>query len=103
MPVLLLPPLAPLTDDLRGDTPISDDVFRVYAALHRYDKTDLAAKTESVDDSRPYLHRETVTFRAAYGGERVVAHLFLPRNASPPYQVVLFLPSGNNFFFRSID
>ncbi|HEY7185776.1 MAG TPA: SUMF1/EgtB/PvdO family nonheme iron enzyme [Vicinamibacterales bacterium] len=101
-PELLFAPLAPNSVDRRGDKPVSDDVFRVYAALHRYDRTDLAAKTESVDDSRPYLHRETVTFRAAYGGERVVAHLYLPKNAAPPYQAVLFIPSGNNFFFRSI-
>ena len=102
-PESLFEPLTPTSVDRRSDKPVSDDVFRVYAALHRYDSTDLAAKTESVDDSKPYLHKETVTFRAAYGGERVMAHLYLPRNAAPPYQAVLFLPSGNTFFFRSID
>jgi hypothetical protein len=102
-PESLFEPLTPTRADRRSAKPVSDDVFRVYVALHHYDRTDLAAKTESVDDSKPYLHKETVTFRAAYGSERVVAHLYLPRNAVPPYQVALFIPSGNTFFFRSID
>ncbi|HEY1304184.1 MAG TPA: protein kinase [Vicinamibacterales bacterium] len=103
-PDSLFAPLTPPRNfDRRGDKPVSDDVFRVYETLHRYDRTDLAAKTESVDDSKPYLHRETVTFRTAYGSDRVKAHLYLPRNAAAPYQAVLFIPSGNNFFFRSID
>jgi dienelactone hydrolase len=34
-----------------------------------------------------------VSFRAAYGQERVPAFLFLPRNATPPYQTVVFFPS----------
>src|SRR6185503_9792981 len=102
-PPSLLEPVSPNTGDRRGDKPADDAAFRIYATLHRYDKTDLAARTESMDDSRPYYRRETVTFRAAYGNDRVVAHLYLPRNATPPYQTVLFIPSGNIFFFRSID
>ena len=43
---------------------------------------------EQVEDSSPYWRRETVTFPAAYGGERMMAHLFLPKNSFPPYQVV---------------
>jgi len=102
-PPSLLEPVNPVTGDRRGDKPVDDATFRVYAALHRYDKTDLAARTESMDDSNPYFRRETVTFRAAYGNDRVVAHLYLPKNATPPYQTVLFVPSGNIFFFKSID
>ena len=102
-PESLFAPLTPTNVDRRADKPVSDDVYRVYAALHRYDRTDLAARTESVDDSRPYFHKETVTFRAAYERERVVAHLYLPKNSAPPFQAVLFIPSGNGFFFRSID
>jgi len=82
--------------------PVTDEAFRIYSALHAYDKSDLKARIESVDDSRPYQRRETVSFLAAYGDERVLAHLFLPKNAAPPYQVVLFVPSGNMLQFRSI-
>lgn len=102
-PASLFEPVTPVTGDRRGDRPVDDASFRIYATLHRYDKTDLAARMESRDDSRPYYRRETVTFRAAYGNDRVVAHLYLPKNATPPFQTVLFVPSGNIFFFRSID
>lgn len=102
-PASIFAPVTPVTGDRRGDKPVDDAVFRIYATLHRYDKTDLAPRTVSMDDSRPYYRRETVTFRAAYGNDRVVAHLYLPKKATPPYQTVLFVPSGNIFFFRSID
>jgi dienelactone hydrolase len=71
--------------------PASDVEYRVFESLHRYESSPLDARTERVVDSSPYWRRETVSFRAAYGNERVVAHVFLPRNASPPYQVVIVL------------
>jgi hypothetical protein len=101
--VSLFEPLAEVAVDRRGEKPVNDAAFRLYLALHHYDRTDLAAQTKSVDDSRPYFRRETVTFRAAYGDDRVVVHLYLPKNTAPPYQTVLFVPSGNIFFFPSID
>jgi formylglycine-generating enzyme required for sulfatase activity/tRNA A-37 threonylcarbamoyl transferase component Bud32/dienelactone hydrolase len=102
-PAALFESRAWAVDDRRSDKPVDDAAFRVYAALHRYDKTDLAARIESMDDSKPFFRRETISFRAAYGNERVVAHLHLPRNATPPFQTVLFVPSGNVFYFQSID
>jgi eukaryotic-like serine/threonine-protein kinase len=102
-PAPLFESVNPVTGDRRAEKPVSDAAFRGYAALHRYDKTDLAARTESMDDSKPYFRRETVTFRAAYGNDRVVAHLYTPTNTRPPYQTTLFVPSGNTFFFGSID
>ena len=47
-------------------------------------------RVDRVDASSPYWRRETVTFKAAYGNERVTAHMFLPTNAAPPYQIVAF-------------
>ncbi len=38
--------------------------------------------------------REKVTFDAAYGVDRVIAHIFLPKNASPPFQSVVYFPGG---------
>ena len=68
--------------------PVDDRTFQIFSGLQAYDKTDLAAKVEQIDDSSPYWRRESVTFPAAYGGERMMAHLFLPKNSAPPYQVV---------------
>jgi dienelactone hydrolase len=72
--------------------PVSDAEYQVFLRLHRYDPRPLDAKPERRDDaSSPYWNRETVSFRAAYGDERVLAHLFLPKDGRPPYQVVIVL------------
>lgn len=48
----------------------------------------------SIDPHRPYAFclptREKVSFTAGYGGERIAAYLFLPRNTAPPFQTVIF-------------
>ena len=87
-------PIARLTGDPKTITPVSDDLFEVYRGSYTYDRTPLNARVDSVDDSSEYWRRETVSFDAAYGGERVPAHLFLPKNARPPYQTVVLFPSA---------
>jgi dienelactone hydrolase/predicted Ser/Thr protein kinase len=67
---------------------VDDETYRVFAALHRYDKQPLESRVERTDDSSPYFRRETISFTAAYPNDRVLAHLFLPKNARPPYSVV---------------
>ena len=71
--------------------PVDDDTYRLYAALHRYDKQPLDSRVERTDDSSPYWRRETVSFTAAYANDRVLAHLFLPKKARPPYSVVVVM------------
>ena len=68
--------------------PVDDESYRVFLDLHTYEKSALDSRVERTDDSSPYWRRETVSFRAAYGNERVIAHLFLPRNVPAPYQVI---------------
>jgi eukaryotic-like serine/threonine-protein kinase len=90
------PPPAGIFDPVPRDTqtlpkPVSEAEYLVYEGLHRYESSPLDTRTERVADGSPYFRRETVSFRAAYGNERVVAHVFLPRNVSPPYQVVIVL------------
>lgn len=79
--------------DFSKDTPVSDDVFRAYRGLYAYDKGELNARVEATETTEGWS-RETVTFDAAYGQERVIAHLFLPRNGSPPFQTVVHFPGG---------
>jgi dienelactone hydrolase len=86
--------------DLYKEKPVPDEVFRVYKDLFSYDKTDLKARVESRDERPDWIH-ETVSFDAAYGGERVLAHLFLPRNAAPPYQAVIYFPGSQSINERS--
>ncbi len=42
-----------------------------------------------------------MTFDAAYGHERVIAYLFLPKKSSPPFQTVVFFPGSGNIDIRS--
>jgi dienelactone hydrolase len=74
-------------------TPVSDLEFRALRRFYDYDRTPIDSRVErTVDDE--YWRRERVSFAAAYGGERVVANILLPRNARPPYQAVIWFPGS---------
>jgi cephalosporin-C deacetylase-like acetyl esterase len=77
--------------------PVDDRTFQIFSDLQAYDKAAIVGKVEQVEDSSPYWRRETITFPAAYGGERMMVHLFLPRNSAPPYQVVVVFGGSNVF------
>jgi formylglycine-generating enzyme required for sulfatase activity/dienelactone hydrolase/predicted Ser/Thr protein kinase len=87
-------PIAHVYGDPKSVVPVSEELFDVYRRFYSYDRTPLNAKTESVDDGPPHWRVENVSFAAAYGDERVPARLFLPRNASPPYQTIVLFPSA---------
>jgi serine/threonine protein kinase len=80
------------TKDFYKEKPVSDSIFQVYKEQFSYDKTDLNAQVESRDESSEDWITEQITFNAAYGGERMIAVLFLPKNAAPPYQTVIYFP-----------
>ena len=80
--------------------PVSDEVFEVYRRQYAYDATPLNAAIEATEENERWT-RTAVTFDAAYGGERVRAHLFLPRGARPPYQTVLFFGGSDVFRLAS--
>jgi serine/threonine protein kinase/dienelactone hydrolase len=87
--------------DVYKTKPVSDSVFQVYKEQFSYDKTDLAARVEWRNESSKDWIQEKITFNAAYDNERVIAYLFLPRKTPPPYQVVIYFPSGDPFELRS--
>jgi pimeloyl-ACP methyl ester carboxylesterase len=82
------------TYDFREAVPVNDAVFAAYKSRFDYDPPPLEAKIEEHDDSKRDWVREKITLSAAHGGQRIIAHLFLPRNASPPYQAVIYFPHG---------
>ncbi|HEY3122910.1 MAG TPA: SUMF1/EgtB/PvdO family nonheme iron enzyme, partial [Thermoanaerobaculia bacterium] len=100
---LTAPVIETLSRDYSKETPVPDEIFRIYANLYSYDRTDLRPMIESVDESSQHWRREKITFNAAYGSERVIAYLFLPRNAVPPYQTVIYFPESPAEQFKSID
>src|SRR5260370_5005888 len=82
--------------------PVPDELFRAYKSLYSYDKTPLNPAIASVDESNESWRREKITFAAAYGDERVIAYLFLPRKFEPPLQTVFWFPGPTVCRARSI-
>jgi len=78
--------------------PISDEIFQVYSDLFDYDPTALDSQVEFVDAEPSHWTHETVSFDATYDDERVLAHVFLPKNVEPPYQVVVYHVSSDAIF-----
>lgn len=89
--------------DSRAIEPASDELFEAYRSQYSYDPTPLEAVTEALDESPTYWRKEKVSFNAAYGGERVIAHLFLPANIEPPYQAVVYWPYSGAILQPSSD
>ena len=96
-------PIEHLERDFSLEKPVSDDVFRIYKDLYAYDRADLKSTIESTDDTSPFWRVERISYAAAYGNERIIAHLFLPKNGRPPYQTVVYFPSAGGLMFRSFE
>jgi hypothetical protein len=92
----------PAFRDYGKEKPVSDEVFRAYKGLYAYDKGELNARVEETL-SAPDWTREKVSFNAAYGNERVIVYLYLPKNASPPFQTVVYFPGSNVIFQDRFD
>ena len=82
--------------------PCSDEVFEAYRSLYSYTRTALAARVESRLEWSPDTVVEKVSFLDAGGGERMIAYLFLPRNAKPPYQSVVYFPGSSAMSLASV-
>ena len=93
--------ITPSFRDPRTAKPASDPVFNAWRSLYSFDHGDLNVQVEATDDAFPDWRMEKVSYRAAYGDERIPAYLFLPRNAAPPYQVMIGFSGGNVFYERS--
>jgi serine/threonine protein kinase/predicted esterase len=88
--------------DFEKEKPVSDEVFAVIKSFYDYPKKELNAKIESVNDENENWRKEKTSYNAAYGKERILARLFIPKNVHPPYQTVVFFPgSGAVFKFSS--
>ncbi len=70
--------------------------------MYAYDPTPLNAVTESADTTDSWV-REKISFDAAYGSERELVYLYLPRYQDPPFDPVLYFPGAPALNYRSID
>ena len=89
--------------DYSQEKPVSDEIFQAYKSLYSYDKTELNPVIESTDETSKHWVMEKITFNAAYGNERMIAYLFLPKKATLPYQTVIFFPSIEAQYINSSE
>lgn len=101
-PDALTAPVDRLGRDYSREQPVDDATFAIYRGLYTYDHSPLDATVEWTEDieALPW-RREVVTIRAPYGDERIPVHIFLPRDISPPYQTVVYFPSGSALNLKS--
>ncbi|MGD8895309.1 MAG: protein kinase [Acidobacteriota bacterium] len=82
------------TRDYADEEPVSDELFSVYAGLYAGDDAPLRATVETVDESSRYWRREVVTFDTGYDEGRMILHLMVPRQGTPPYRTVVYFPGS---------
>jgi len=80
--------------DFSKEKLVSGETFAQFRKLYDYGPTPLRAAIDGIDDTNPYWRKQKVSFGAAYGNQRVAAYLFLPRGSVPPYQTIVYFPSG---------
>lgn len=97
------PVAQPHVRDFDKERPVPDDVFALYKRLYAYDRKELDAVTESIDDASPFWRKERITYDAAYGNERIIAYLYLPKEGAPPYQTVIYFPGSHATERRSSE
>ena len=89
--------------DLSNLEPFTDEEFRSLKAQYKYDRTPLNPVIENIEGHSPFWREEKITFDAAYGGERVIAYLFLPKTVKPPYQTVIYFPGVGAVYGESFE
>ncbi len=82
---------------------VRDEAYRLYTRIYAYDRSDLQPRVDRVDSSAEQWIVERVSYRAGYGGERMPALLFLPRNSRPPFQAVVFFPGSDALHSSSTE
>jgi len=94
-------PMATPRRDLSKEKPASDELFRAYRSVYSYDKIPLNATVEPFGKDEEDWRTERITYTAAYGHEKAVAYLILPKKSKPPFQTVVFFPGSNALLLRT--
>lgn len=88
--------------DFFAEQPVSDETYKVFLSMFAYDPAPLNATVEVRDTTPEDWVRERISFDAAYGGERMLANLFVPKSARPPYQAVVYFPGSGAIYQDSL-
>ena len=90
----------PASRDYYREKPVSDEIFTAFLDRYAYDRMDLDPQRLTRDESSTNWILEKVYVTAAYGGERLPILLYIPRNARPPFQTVVYFPGTDLFMTR---
>ena len=74
--------------------PSTDEAFELFRSLYAYDPAPLDPRSEGRPLETTDWRRETVSFASAVASERITAHLYVPKHATPPYQAVIYANPG---------
>ncbi len=88
--------------DFNEVEPVDDAEFEIYKRFYAYEPRPLDTRLLDVDTAADWI-REKVDYSAAYGDERVIAYLYIPRHVQPRYQSVVYFPSSAAFDIRSSE
>ncbi len=94
--------ISPLFRDYGKEKPVDDKTFALYLNQFIYDKKPLEEKVEETIE-RDSWKAEKITFDAGYNNERMQAWLYLPKDAKPPYQTIIFFPGSNDIYSTKFD
>jgi len=81
-------------------TPVDDATYQGFLSHYRYDKKPLGAEVVEVIDT-PDWTRQKLTF-SGVTDDRIIAYLYLPKRAEPPYQCINYVVSSTVFFGRTV-
>jgi serine/threonine protein kinase/dienelactone hydrolase len=103
IPKVAMDPMPSPRRDLTKEKPVSDELFKAYRGQYSYDKMPLNTSVEPFGPSNDDWTAERVSYAAAYGNERAITYLFLPKKSNPPFQTVLFFPGSNALLLRKFS
>jgi dienelactone hydrolase len=88
--------------DYTKEKPVDDRTFEIFKRQFAYDNIPLEDSSRALG-SNEYCTMEKITFEAGYNNERMQVYIYLPKNAKPPFQPVIFFPGSNGIFSRTYD
>jgi len=80
--------------------PVDEAGFRAILTHYRYDKRPVEAEIVETVETADWT-RETIRYPAP-GGDDVIAYLFLPKRAEPPYQTLVYVPGASAWYVRPL-
>ena len=101
-PVAPSAPIPTAFRDYLREKPVSDAVFAIYRSVYSYDRTTLNPTIDKVQETAEW-RRESISYRAGYGEERMSADVFIPKTGKVPYQTVVFFPGAGAIHASSQD